>query len=180
MKSIILARRHDSQKWELIAGPEMSHQEQVEAWRGIVNGSGETINDIFAELQIHRVDYSTEVFRSRKFVTAEQAASNIKVKERSEVESQSQTDQAAQRQSSIVKEQREKEAASHSAQIARLNKLHDAHRELFCGKPRDQVKTNIDKAALEEIERRAARERQEEQIRLQQEQERAGKSTKRK
>ena len=173
MRSILIGRKHGSEKWFMIGAPEIAHEDKIMEWQRLVREH--PINDQLAEIQLHRCDDTTEIFSRKKFVTTEQAQANSKAAAEMDASALQSNEDGAKRQATAQRDTIEKELAERKKVVDRLNKLHDAHREAFCGKSPEVMKKNLDLLQQSEIEKKAKEEREAEEARKQAETERLAK-----
>lgn len=119
MKSVLIGKKHGSDDWLLIAGPEVSHSEQIAIRSKIAESH--PINDVWEEVLM----WSENPVKGKlKFVTKAQSEEAAAAQKVADAQLDSSRHEAEERQAKFDKERKDTADEAHRNEVERLNKLH--------------------------------------------------------
>jgi hypothetical protein len=124
MKTILIGRKHGKEDWQLIAGPNTTTSDQLIVRDEIAKTI--PVNDTWAEVWL--LSAEEHVKGRLKFLTATQFKDNAAAAAKADADLANSRAEAEARENKQREEAAEKSRRTHEAEVAGLNKQHDAHR----------------------------------------------------
>ena len=113
-------------KWEIIAGPEVPHSEQIAIRLGL---TASTTNEDYSEVELFRVDADARIKQRLVFQTKEQAAATAEQRAKDEARIDAEIAESRQRQKQIEADAQAEADLKKEQELAKLNKQHDEWRK---------------------------------------------------
>ena len=121
MKSVLLGRKHGSEEWTLIAGPDISTSDQIHIRAKIMESH--PVNEVWQEV----IMWNENVAKGRlRFITKAESESAAAAQKKADAELESARAEAENRQAKFDKAKADIAADQHAKEVERLNKLHAA------------------------------------------------------
>ena len=121
MKSALIGRKHGSEEWQLIAGPNISTSDQIDIRAEIAKDH--PVNNVWEEV----VQWGENPIKGKlKFVNKEQSEAAEASQKLADAALESSRHEAEERQAAFDKAEKDKAAKEHADQVEKINKQHAA------------------------------------------------------